>query len=342
MILAIDTSCDETSVAVTDGRKTLSNEMYSQVLEHKKWGGVLPLLAKRAHEERIDEVLERALKKARVTMDEIDAIAVTFGPGLAIALGVGIDKAKDLSSKYMKKLIAVNHMEGHIYSCFVQNSKGKPSFPIEFPYLAVLISGSHTELVIFKDHLIYEVIGETLDDAAGEALDKGARMIMNEHFYPGGPVIEKLALGGSKDAFRFPRPMKNSKDLNFSYSGLKTSLLYLLRDMSDEERVKRMPDLAASFQEAVFQSIFIKLEKAMDQYGLNRVIVGGGVSANDYLRKTMRELVAQRGGTVLFPPEKKLNGDNAAMIGVAAHFRMEQGFFVENEEDLKREARAHL
>lgn len=342
MILAIDTSCDETSVAVTDGRKALSNEMYSQILEHKKWGGVLPLLAKRAHEERIDEVIERALAKAHITINDVDAIAVTYGPGLAIALGVGIDKAKELAIKYKKKLIGVNHMEGHIYSCFVQNSRGNPDFPFEFPYLAVLISGSHTELVVIKEHLHYEVIGETLDDAAGEALDKGARMILNEHFYPGGPVIEKLALDGNKDAFPFPRPMKNSKDLNFSYSGLKTSLLYLLREMSDEERVKRMPDLAASFQEAVFQSIFIKLTKAMDQYGLTRVIVGGGVSANERLRKSMRELVGKRGRTVLFPSDRKLNGDNAAMIGVAAHFKMEQGIFVENIENLKREARARL
>lgn len=233
-------------------------------------------------------------------------------------------------------------MEGHIYSCFVQNSKGKPDTSFEFPYLAVLISGSHTELVIFRDHLAYEVIGETLDDAAGEALDKGARMIMNEHFYPGGPVIEKLALKGNKKAFPFPRPMKNSKDLNFSYSGLKTSLLYLLRDMSEKDRTGRIHDLAASYQEAVFQSIFIKLEKAMDIYGLKRVIVGGGVSANDYLRKSVRELVGKRGGTVLFPPDIKLNGDNAAMIGVAAHYKMERELFVDDPNDLKREARAHL
>jgi N6-L-threonylcarbamoyladenine synthase len=324
MILAIDTSCDETSASVTDGRKALSNELYSQVLEHEKWGGVMPLLAKRAHEERIDGVIERALKKAHVTVDDVDAIAVTYGPGLAIALGVGINKAKELAEKHNKRLIAVNHMEGHIYSCFVQNSKGNPDFPFEFPYLAVLVSGSHTELVLFKDHLNYEVIGETLDDAAGEALDKGARMILNEHFYPGGPVIEKLARSGNKKAFPFPRPMMNSKDLHFSYSGLKTSLLYLLKTMTNKERIEKINDLAASYQEAVFQSIFIKLERAMDQYSINRIIVGGGVSANEYLRKCVRQIVHEKGGLALFPADKKLNGDNAAMIGVAAFYKAQK------------------
>ena len=215
-ILAIDTSCDETSVAVTDGRRVLSNVIYSQILIHKKWGGVVPSLAKRAHEERIDLVINESLKKVNLDpvsnsfppvlattarrrdpflfatqINKLDYVAVTQGPGLAVALEVGIRKAKELAEKYKKKLIAINHLEGHIYSPFVQNSRGNPDREFNFPYLVLIISGGHTEFVIFKNHLKYEVIGSTLDDAAGEALDKAAKLLGLG--YPGGAVIERLA-----------------------------------------------------------------------------------------------------------------------------------------------------
>ncbi|MEK7070334.1 MAG: tRNA (adenosine(37)-N6)-threonylcarbamoyltransferase complex transferase subunit TsaD, partial [Patescibacteria group bacterium] len=241
-ILAIDTSCDETSVAVTNGRRVLSNVVYSQVLLHKKWGGVVPSIAKRAHEERIDFVIQKACKKFT---DNIDVIAVTQGPGLAIALEVGIAKAKELSLQFKKPLIAVNHMEGHLYSSFVQNSKGNPKRDFAFPILGFLISGSHTELVLWKDHLDYEVIGETLDDAAGEALDKGARMLGLGYR---APVLETLARDvKNSDEFLFPRPMLRSDNLQFSFSGLKTSLIYLLQKMSDEEKAKKIKELASSY-----------------------------------------------------------------------------------------------
>lgn len=247
-ILAIDTSCDETSVAITDGRRVLSNVIYSQVLLHKKWGGVVPSIAKRAHEERIDWVVKVALNKyqrgktsavkqkqnqeqtveVKIEMANIDAIAVTQGPGLAVALEVGIKKAKELAQKYNKKLISVNHLEGHIYSAFVQNSAGNPIKDFRFPYLALIVSGGHTEFVIFKNHLEYKIIGSTLDDAAGEALDKAAKLLGLG--YPGGPVLERLAKqAGNIDSHNFPRPMLKSKDLNFSFSGLKTSFYYFLR-----------------------------------------------------------------------------------------------------------------
>lgn len=341
-ILAIDTSCDETAVAVTEGRRILSNELFSQIHMHTEYGGVMPQVARRAHEEHIDAVVEKALKKAHVTMDDIDAVAVTFGPGLAIALGVGIDKAKVLAQKYSKKLIAVNHMEGHIYSCFAQNSQGNPSEEMTFPYIVLLVSGSHTELVLFSDHCTYEMVGSTVDDAVGEALDKAARLIVDDMVYPGGPLIEELAQKGDPKAYDFPRPMQYSKDLHFSYSGLKTSLRYVVEKMSVKERVGAMNNLAASFQAAAFDALLIKLEKACKQYGIWNVAVGGGVSANLLLRKKVRGLVTKNGGNVYFPTGKKLFGDNAGMIGIAAHFHAEKGDFVEDFEKLQRVARPRL
>lgn len=334
-ILAIDTSCDETAAAVTDGRKVLSNVIYSQVLIHKKWGGVVPSLAKRAHEERIDFVIEEALEKSGIKdpKSQLDYIAVTQGPGLAIALEVGIKKAKELGEKYSKKLIAVNHLEGHIYSSFVQNSQGNPKFDFKFPYLTLIISGGHTEFVILKDHLKYEVIGSTLDDAAGEALDKAAKLLGLG--YPGGPVIERLAKEvNNKDFFEFPRPMLKSNDLNFSFSGLKTSFFYFLK--RNEKEKNKVKELASSFQKAVFETIMKKTEKAIKQTGINNLLVGGGVIANLYLRKLFRELVMKYKGNVLFPSYKYLTGDNAAMIGIVASYKAERGIFIENFDDLDR------
>ncbi|KKP74452.1 MAG: putative tRNA threonylcarbamoyladenosine biosynthesis protein Gcp [Candidatus Roizmanbacteria bacterium GW2011_GWA2_35_19] len=379
-ILAIDTSCDETSVAVTDSRRVLSNAIYSQILIHKKWGGVVPSLAKRAHEERIDLVINESLRKVNLDpvsnsfppvlattarrrdpflfatqINKFDFIAVTQGPGLAVALEVGINKAKELAEKYNKKLISVNHLEGHIYSPFVQNSRGNPNREFNFPYLALIISGGHTEFVIFKDHLKYEVIGRTLDDAAGEALDKAAKLLGLG--YPGGEVIEKLAgEAGNSDFHKFPRPMLKSDDLNFSFSGLKTSFYYFLkknnlviplkrgiqlngspiRSGMTKESKYNLRQLASSFQEAVFDTIIKKTEKAIKQTGIDRLVVGGGVIANLYLRKLFRNLVKKHNGEVLFPPYKYLAGDNAAMIGVVASYKAEKGMFIKKVDDLDR------
>ena len=335
IILAIDTSCDETSVAITDGRKVLSNIIYSQVLLHKKWGGVVPSIAKRAHEERIDFVVKEATKNFQI----IDYIAVTQGPGLAVALEVGIKKAKELAKKYNKKLISVNHLEGHIYSAFVQNSKGNPKKDFKFPYLALIISGGHTEFVLFKNHLEYEVIGTTLDDAAGEALDKAAKLLGLG--YPGGPVLERLAKEvGNKDSHNFPRPMLKSKDLNFSFSGLKTSFYYFLK--KQPQPTPGVRNLASSFQEAVFDTLIKKTEKAIKQTGINRLIIGGGVIANMRLRKLFRDLVKKYRGEILFPSYKYLTGDNAAMIGVVAGFKAEKKLFVKNIDELDRIPRMGL
>lgn len=245
MILSIDTSCDETAVALTEGRRVIKNIIYSQVLLHQKWGGVVPSIAKRAHQERIDWLIDK------LKINDFDYVAVTQGPGLAPALEVGINKAKELATKFNKKIIAVNHLEGHIYSPFVQNSKGNPKIDFKFPYLVLTVSGGHTNLVIFKDHLKYEVIGETIDDAAGEALDKAAKMLGLG--YPGGPVIEKLSRDvGNIDKYHFPRPMIKTKNLNFSFSGLKTSFYYFLKKITEEEKIQNLKYLVSSFQQAVF------------------------------------------------------------------------------------------
>jgi len=316
-ILAIDTSCDETSVAVTNGRRILSNVVYSQVLLHQKWGGVVPSLAKRAHEERIDEVIHLALKKAHMTGDNIDHIAVTQGPGLAIALEVGISKAKELAKKFAKPLIGINHLEGHLYSVFAQNSKGNPDINILFPYLGMIISGGHTEFVLWRNHLQYELLGATLDDAAGEALDKAGKLLGLG--YPAGAVIERLAQTVNHcDLYKFPRPMIHSKDLNFSFSGLKTSFYYHLKTITEEEKNRDIALLSSSFQEAVFDTILIKAEKAIQQTKIANMVIGGGVSVNKWLRKKFRKLVKQYKGSIHFPKTSLLTGDNAAMIGIAA------------------------
>lgn len=337
-ILAIETSCDETAASVTEGRMVLSNVIYSQVLIHKKWGGVVPSLAKRAHEEKIDFVISEALKKHPIS--SIDAIAVTQGPGLAVALEVGIKNAIALSEKYRKKLISVNHLEGHLYSPFVQNSRGSPLTDFKFPYLGIVISGGHTELVKFKDHLEYEILGSTIDDAAGEAIDKAAKLLGLG--YPGGAVIERLAKqAGNVDLHKFPRPMLKSGDLNFSFSGLKTSFYYFLRQ-NPPQNIGEIKNLASSFQEAVFDTIIKKTEKAIKLTGINRMIIGGGVTANLYLRKKLRDLAKKSGGSVLFPSYKYLTGDNAAMIGVVAGYKAQRNQFVTDLTRLDRIPRMSL
>lgn len=340
-ILAVDTSADDTSAAVVEGRRVLSHVEYSQISLHTQWGGIFPSVAKRAHQERIDWVIDKAVKSSKLKVTELEAFAVTYGPGLAIALEVGVNKIVELSKKYTKPIIGVNHMEGHLYSSFVQNSRGNPKREFEFPYIGLLISGGHTELILFKDHLKYEILGATLDDAAGESLDKAARML--GFGYPGGPIIERLASDVKNiDEYKFPRPMNKPDNLNFSFSGLKTSFLYFTRKMTEEERLAKLPHLASSFQEAVFQSVTRKVELAMLKTGVNKLIVGGGVSVNERLRYLLRTLTAKHNGLVYFPPYKYLNFDNAAMIGVAASFRAERGMVITDFVELDRKPRLSL
>jgi len=348
IILAIDTSCDETSAALTQGRRILSNIVSSQINIHKKYGGVFPALAKRAHEEKIDYVIKEALKRARVELKSLSAIAVTYGPGLAIALEVGIKKAKELSKNQKIPLIAVNHMEGHIYSTIAQNRNGKPEREIKFPGLCLLVSGGHTELVLMTNHGKYKVLGHTLDDACGEALDKAAKIL--KLGYPGGPIIERLAeelcsaprACPSIDIYRFNQPLKEKKNLNFSYSGLKTQFLYLVGRMKEEEMGRELRNLAFSFQEAAFKQLIRKTSQAVEIYQPKTLIAGGGVIANKYLKKLLRRLVKENKIPIFFPINKNLIGDNAAMIGVAAFYKYQRNEIVKNIETLDREPRLSL
>ena len=346
IILSIETSADETAAAVTQGRKRLSSLLYSQVLLYKQWGGIVPSIAKRAHEDRIDDIVMGAVRQAHLAlsfkraMKRINAIAVTYGPGLAIALEVGIGKAKQLTLKYRRKLIAVNHLEGHIYSNFIQNRRGKPKRRFNFPYLALLVSGGHTLIVIFRNHLDYQIIGQTRDDAVGEALDKAARIL--GFGYPGGPIIETLAHEvANQDKYLFPRPMARSNNLDFSYSGLKTAFFYRVRKMKEKERLANLRYLASSFQEAAFDSLIIKLKKAIEATKINRIVVGGGVSANLRLRQKLRLLVKKYQGEAFFPA-RDFTGDNAAMIGLVAYFKAKRGQYIKNINALDRQPRLSL
>ncbi|MFO0704307.1 MAG: tRNA (adenosine(37)-N6)-threonylcarbamoyltransferase complex transferase subunit TsaD [Patescibacteria group bacterium] len=326
-ILAIDTSADETSVSITESRRVLSYVISSQIKTHKAWGGIVPSIAKLAHEKRIDRVCELAVKKANLLNGyaDLNAIAVTYGPGLSIALEVGIIKAKQLALKHNLPLYAVNHMEGHMYSPFVQNSNGNPDIKIEYPFLSLLISGGHTMIVNVKENGIYEILGETQDDAAGEALDKAAKMLGLG--YPGGPVMEKLAEEvGQVDKYKFPRPMIHDDSLNMSFSGLKTHFFYLLKGEKGHQidLNSDLKFLASSFQEAVFDVLVKKTEKAIIKTNPKSLVVGGGVSSNKYLRKKLRDLGKLHNIKTFFPSYKYLCGDNASMIGVAAHMMIQR------------------
>lgn len=327
LILAIETSCDETAVAITEGDRVLANVIASQIELHKRWGGVVPIIAQRAHEENIEPVIQAALKQAGVELSAIDFFAVTVGPGLAIALEVGLVKAKALASHYGRPLLPINHMLGHIYANLAKNRHGHSSIEkIEYPAIALLLSGRHSDLVLLTDKAAPRIIGRTLDDALGEAYDKVARMLGLG--YPGGPVIERLAREGNPKAFALPIPMVNSPDYNYSFSGLKTAVLYKIRDLKAdglELNRQQIVDLAASFQEAAFASIAHKLTRAVQDHAVKQVWLGGGVIANTALRRYLRARLRPLGVRLYYPNLKKLCTDNAAMIAVAAYYRWLDG-----------------
>ena len=369
LILAIDTSCDETAAAVSRGRKILSNVIASQINIHQKYGGGVPHLAKRAHEQKIDYVVREALSRARrqgrtltgmpgsqpsrarrqakgpTLTDSLDAIAVTVGPGLAPALEVGIATARKLAAYLHLPLIAVNHMEGHLLSPLaLPNTPGvkkspTPGVSIKFPLLALLVSGGHTQLVLVHAIGRYQLLGETLDDAAGEALDKLAKML--KLGYPGGPIIEELARKASPLAIAkipLPVPMQHSKDLNFSFSGLKTAALYIIQNKKGQTlSLNFTHNLAASFQKAVADSLTGKLELAIKKTQPKGILLGGGVISNLYIRRQLRRVARGHNLPVYLPFSKKLFTDNAAMIAVAAYFKFLKKDFVKNPKKLDRQ-----
>jgi N6-L-threonylcarbamoyladenine synthase len=316
IILAIDTSLDETSVAITEGRRVLTNVVFSQIKYHQQYRGVMPALAKRLHQEKLPLVLKKALSNVRLKEKEIDIFAVTQGPGQAIALEVGILAAKKLAADHQKPLVGVNHLVGHIYSAFCQNRSGLPNRKFQFPYLCLIVSGGHTQLVLFDHHLDFRLLGETLDDAAGEALDKAARML--GFGYPGGPVIERLAAIGDPQRFVLPVPLIHKAGLDFSYSGLKTALLYKVKKMGILSKTE-IQDLAAAFQQSLIDSLLFKVKRALKSYPeVKTVLVIGGVASNQALRRRMRSVFKLY--RVLFPSWPSVVTDNAAMIGVAAYY----------------------
>lgn len=315
-ILGIETSCDETAAAVVeDGRLALSNVVASQAEMHAKYGGVFPEIASRQHIKVIDSVVKEALSQAHLELADIDAIAVTRGPGLPGSLVVGLNMAKGLALGSNKPLYGINHLEGHVYSGWVGlgSISGEPP---QFPLLALIVSGGHTELVLMKDHLSYQRLGGTLDDAAGEAFDKVARLLGLA--YPGGPSIQKAAESGDPAAFNLPRAWLPGT-WDFSFSGLKTAVLHQIRAISPDEDPAKLPttDLAASFQESVVDVLVGKTRKALEEFGAQEVLVAGGVSANKALRARLQ---ADLEVPVHLPP-LSLCTDNAAMIAAAGYYR---------------------
>lgn len=363
LILAIDTSCDDTSAAVTQGTVVYSNVVASQTELHKPFGGVFPTVAKQAHKENIDRVVALALKRAGVTMAEISAVAVTQGPGLAPALEVGITKAKALASEFHKPLIAVNHIEAHALSPLARARGGAPtsSNSPRLPALAVVISGGHSLFILVKAIGEYEVLGTTIDDAAGECLDKVGRLV--NLGYPAGPVIEKFAKLGNPKAYPLPLPMTHIHDFNLSFSGLKTHARTMVERLTQDKPLGKQEvyDFCASIQYAVFRHICYKLSKILSSQQIHEVWLGGGVSANVALRTEIRRTIreherelrtrkeSQRNASVAHtairfraPYTKRLCIDNAAMIGVVAGWKLERGEVELEPEKVDRKPRLSL
>src|SRR3990167_542614 len=319
-ILSIDTSCDETAAAVTEGKKVLSNIIWSQASLHAKFGGVYPSLAKRMHKERIGWVIEKAIKNSKVKIKNIDSIAVTVGPGLAIALEVGIKKALEFAEAYNKPLIPINHVEGHILSVLAHSRNLKSQISnLKFPALAFVASGGTTQLILVYKIGDYKILAQTSDDSLGEALDKAARMLGLG--YPGGAILEKMAKKGNSQTYPLPIPMLGQEDkFVFSYSGLKTAF-YKLVEKELPLTPEKIYNLAAVFQNKAFLNVERLLIRVLDEYPTQDFLFGGGVSANSELRKRVRKICRQRNVGMHLPYSKRLCGDNAAMIGVAAGFK---------------------
>ncbi len=311
-ILAIESSCDETAAAVVkNGREVLSNVIFSQIDLHTLYGGVVPEIASRKHIEKINQVIEEALKKADRKLTDMDAIAVTYGPGLVGALLVGVSAAKAISFASGIPLIGVHHIEGHISANYIENKDLEP------PFICLVISGGHTHLVVVKDYGQYEVLGRTRDDAAGEAFDKVARAIGLG--YPGGPKIDKVSKDGNPEAIRFPRAKVAENEYDFSFSGLKSAVLNYLNaaKMKGEEIVTA--DVAASFQKAVVDVLVEHALEAVEKYGLKKFAIAGGVASNSTLRATFEQACKER-DIAFYHPSPILCTDNAAMIGAAGYY----------------------
>lgn len=319
--LALETSCDETSAAVIqDGRQILSNIISTQVPIHRKFGGVVPEIASRQHIEYVMPIIKEALDTAHVSLQEIDHIGVTYGPGLVGALLVGVAAAKALSFALDKHLVGVNHMEGHIFANFLSHPELEP------PFLALVVSGGHTQLVKIEGYNTFTLLGQTRDDAAGEAFDKIARVM--GYPYPGGPQIDKLAKNGNPDAIAFPKALHEKHNFEFSFSGLKSAVLNYLHTQEQRKQPYDVHDVAASFQKTVVETLVEKTMDAAAYCGMNKIAVAGGVSANSALAAAMEQACAAHGYS-FYRPEPVLCTDNGAMIGCRAYYMALEGHFAD-------------
>ena len=315
-ILAIETSCDETAAAVVeDGRKILSNAVFTQIDLHALYGGVVPEIASRAHVEKVDRMVDEALRQAGMTLPEVDAIACTYGPGLVGALLIGVSCAKALAFAAQKPLIPVNHIEGHICANFLSSPDLVP------PFACLVVSGGHSHLFSVDDYGVFRIIGQTQDDAAGEAFDKAARVLNIP--YPGGPLLDQLAEKGNPKALRLPRPKVEGR-YDYSFSGLKTAFINAVHNARQKGEILSDADLAASFRSSVVSFLVDKAMLAAREMCLPKMALAGGVSANRLLRREM-EAACQKEGIRLYMPRLDLCGDNAAMIGSAAYYRLLRG-----------------
>lgn len=317
LILAIESSCDETAAAVVkNGREVLSNVISSQIEIHKSYGGVVPEIASRKHIEKINQVIEEALSDANVTLDDIDAIGVTYGPGLVGALLVGVAAAKAIAYAKNIPLVGVHHIEGHISANFIENKELEP------PFVCLVVSGGHTHLVCVKDYGEYEIIGRTRDDAAGEAFDKVARAIGLG--YPGGPKIDKLSKEGNPDAITFPRAHIADSPYDFSFSGVKSAVLNYINGCQMKGETYNRADIAASFQKAVTDVLVENAMHAVDEYGHSKFAIAGGVASNSTLRAAMKKACDEK-NIEFYHPSPIFCTDNAAMIGAAAYYEYQKG-----------------
>ncbi len=346
IILSIETSCDETAASIVRIKnkkvEVLSDIVSSQIKMHSKYGGVVPQLAARAHLKNMVPVLEKAFKKAGISKNKMDYIAVTKGPGLIPALMIGVNTAKALAFTLQKPIVAVNHLEGHIYANWLEKEKANlyTLRKMRFPVLCLIVSGGHTQLVLMKDDLRFQIVGETVDDAVGEAFDKVAKILGLG--YPGGPLIERLAEKGNGGKIIFPRPMIASGDFNFSFSGIKTAVLYETQDKNKSDE-NYQADVAASFQAAVLDVLVAKTLKAAKKYQVKNVFLGGGVSANQALRKALKNKLQKElpDVNIDFPPFQ-FTTDNALMIAIAGYYHILQGKGITDYRKLKADMNLRL
>ncbi len=314
-VLGIETSCDETSAAIIQDGRLLSNVVLTQEI-HRKYGGVVPELASREHEQQVISIIDIAINRAEITKTDLEAVAVTYGAGLFGALLVGLNVAKGIAIGLGIPFLGVNHMEGHLFANLIDN----PDF--DYPFLCLLVSGGHTQIWKVEKFGDYDLIGQTRDDAAGEAFDKGARILgLN---YPGGPEIEKKALNGDPDSYKFTIPNVKASEFDFSFSGLKTALLYTVRKIQENKLENQISNLCASFQEIIVDTLLNKLEKSISYTGLSKIAVAGGVAANKRFRKKA-QILEQKLDVNIYFPDLKFCTDNAAMIAMAGYERLKKG-----------------